>query len=743
MNKTWFRRMIWSYLPIFLIIFTVIFFVFFQTLIEQNKKNAVEANKIFAGQLMQSIDISLKTIDQSIINEILKNKLILQFFEEIDDHNVYLNYQVAKRLQELKQEMPMIDSIYLVRLHDQFIYSGNVFHQVEEFGDHVFVQELERNSHQSQWTNLRQYREFSDQDYKNVISLVREAPISNGTKGFLVVNISTATFQAKMNGMYNVKNAFVSLKDRNGNVLLTNQDLSSGNEKPLSSVISEYTEWNMESGLNNGMLLGIVSTFSSIWFGLGLLVFISGIVSIVYVTRKNYKPIREIISRIDAYVFKQRDSLKSIESDEFTFIHSAIDNFIEKSELFEKKFEEIAHFKRKNIFNELITGKCKSVPNEDDIGMKVPAHCNRQQVMIIEIDYYRESFSLYQEHDQYLFKFVISSVVNEIMNNHSFAIRSEWTSNHQLTSIVFLPDPISDMTPTCEKIIEWVKHNLNFTVTIGIGGPVESLLHISHSNNQAYLSLKYKPVLGNNRIILYGRTPNLSNKESHKSLRLIHDAVDSYRLIADDWEEKFAAIFNEIRLYFKTKDEIIDLLTYFIYNLDLQMSQTTKEYLEIWKNEVLPHLHESVKYFETTEQIQHRLFLVLHTFSDRIAALRQERNYHQLLKEVRKYMEEHFYNPDLSLDYLSERFQLNAKYLSQLFKEQFGENFLDFLTMVRVEHAKHMLLNTNSSIQEIGDKVGYTNAVTFRRVFKRMEGISPVDFRNLNTKRRTSGGGPD
>jgi YesN/AraC family two-component response regulator len=106
-------------------------------------------------------------------------------------------------------------------------------------------------------------------------------------------------------------------------------------------------------------------------------------------------------------------------------------------------------------------------------------------------------------------------------------------------------------------------------------------------------------------------------------------------------------------------------------------------------------------------------------------------------------MEEHFYNPDLSLDYLSERFQLNAKYLSQLFKEQFGENFLDFLTMVRVEHAKHMLLNTKSSIQEIGDKVGYTNAVTFRRVFRRMEGISPADFRNLKSKRITSGGVPD
>jgi AraC-like DNA-binding protein len=728
--KTWAQRMIWSYIPIFLIIFSFIFFVFFQELADQNKKNTIEASKVFTGQLMQSIDVSLKSVDHLIINEVLNNKLLIEYFDQENDKNVYLNYQIAKRVKALKEEAPMIDSMYLVRYKDQLVFTGNVI-RMEDFGDYPFIQEIKKMSRPlvSHWTGFRPYRELSFQDNKNVVTLVREVPISLGTKGLFVVNINTMPLQRMMKEMNN-SNIFVNLIDRNGKALF--EDNASKNRQILSNVYSDYSGWTIESGLMNGMLINTVSIFSSVWVVLGVIIFILGIISIIYVTRKNYKPIIDIIARINTSPFYNSNSLGKIVTNEFMFIKSAIDNFIDQSKQFEKQFEEAALIRKKNFFFELISGTNKVDLDEEMTGLHYGIYAEKQASFIIEIDNHEALFHSYKQRDQYLFKFVLSSVCNEIMNNHSLSIWLEWTTNHQLTGIVFWLDSSEDITVVFEKFVAWVEANLKFTVTVGIGESGESLANISKSYNEAFASLKYKAVMGNNRVIKYDDTRIRPNKETIKHLHLIHNMVDSYRINEGGWEDQFFAIFTGIISDFLSKDDITVLINYFIYYLDLQISHISKDYHQIWENHFLGDLHRSAAKFETLDELQRDLLRPLSGFYDRIAAIREGRNYCRLLVEVRKYIEQHYSNPDLSLDYLSDRFQINAKYLSQLFKEEFGENFIDFLTVLRVNQAKRLLMNKHEPIQEIGEKVGYLNAVTFRRVFRRLEGISPLDFKKQN-----------
>ncbi|MNN89103.1 Arabinose operon regulatory protein [compost metagenome] len=96
---------------------------------------------------------------------------------------------------------------------------------------------------------------------------------------------------------------------------------------------------------------------------------------------------------------------------------------------------------------------------------------------------------------------------------------------------------------------------------------------------------------------------------------------------------------------------------------------------------------------------------------------------------VKEYLNEHYANPDLSLTYLSGEFELNAKYLSQMFKEEFGVNFLDYLGNVRIQQAKRLLMETGESIQVIGIQVGYPNVRSFMRVFKKLTGVTPGEYR--------------
>jgi len=100
-----------------------------------------------------------------------------------------------------------------------------------------------------------------------------------------------------------------------------------------------------------------------------------------------------------------------------------------------------------------------------------------------------------------------------------------------------------------------------------------------------------------------------------------------------------------------------------------------------------------------------------------------------MVSEMKTYIEENFANPDLSLKHLSDRFQISGKYASYLFKTEFDMKFVDFVTELRMKEAERLLVETDCPLQDIALQVGYANAITFGRVFKRISGITPGDYR--------------
>ncbi len=73
---------------------------------------------------------------------------------------------------------------------------------------------------------------------------------------------------------------------------------------------------------------------------------------------------------------------------------------------------------------------------------------------------------------------------------------------------------------------------------------------------------------------------------------------------------------------------------------------------------------------------------------------------------------------------------MNANYLSDLFKEVAGVNYIDYLTLVRMNRAKKLLRETHLRTYEISDQVGYTTAKYFCKLFRRVNGITPTEYRN-------------
>lgn len=100
----------------------------------------------------------------------------------------------------------------------------------------------------------------------------------------------------------------------------------------------------------------------------------------------------------------------------------------------------------------------------------------------------------------------------------------------------------------------------------------------------------------------------------------------------------------------------------------------------------------------------------------------------RMIVSITKYLQNHL-QEDVSLNVLAQEFHLNAQYISQLFKSEIGVGFLTYLTNIRIEHAKKLLLSTDDAISDISDQCGYNDYRVFTKVFKKKEGITPSQFR--------------
>ncbi|MFI4910465.1 MAG: helix-turn-helix domain-containing protein [Sedimentisphaeraceae bacterium JB056] len=94
------------------------------------------------------------------------------------------------------------------------------------------------------------------------------------------------------------------------------------------------------------------------------------------------------------------------------------------------------------------------------------------------------------------------------------------------------------------------------------------------------------------------------------------------------------------------------------------------------------------------------------------------------------------YDKPISLSDVARSTHLSVSRLAHIFKEQAGVTIVDYITNVRIEMAKNMLIGTNKTCTEICFEVGYNNQSYFTRTFKDLTGMTPRQFRNSNRTER-------
>jgi two-component system response regulator YesN len=742
-NKTWYYKTLYSYVPVFFFVSSLLFLILFLAFSEHIKKTTLKSNEIFIRQISQSINNILSPIDKMVVKEMMTNNTLNTSFYS-QNLGAYDTYQVSLLFKNLIMNFPIIDSAYLFRQKDHLVISESIFTSLDQFSDKQFVLQQLSLSKSASWTGKRMYTNVRKQEAQPVISLVKKYPFHTGDLGLVVINIRVDTIRNHIKEMSNFETGYIRLFDQKGSLILSTQKTIprelhvSTMETSLSHTKSAYTGWEIHSGFDNGTVFSFFSVFPYFWVALGLVCIVAGMIWMIYITRRNYKPIETIMKRIHgSFVHKNSELFnKTGNPDEIRFIELAIENLMEQTNKFRNQYEEDLIRIRHNFFKEIVEGNRPMDDEEWKYEMQRLGFCTEFKKIafcVLEIDKYYEFRTNYSDKDQYLLKFVLSSVLHEIAQTHKIFAWTEWISNEHFGILYTVEDSNRDILRIVQHIadtvIAWIQENLNFTVTVGIGGETDKFNEIPDLYANALEALKYKPVLGNHRVINHWELLLEPKMQILNYVQFISTIAHSFRSGDPAWDSQYKEFLQDLKRGMLPREDILSLIHYLIYYLDRNINELPNKLQTVWQKDTMLLLTDIHTHFETLDEFEKQSYPVLRKIMDEILFFRENQVNNQLIHDVRQYIQDHYSNPELSLNHLSDVFNLSPSYLSQLFKEAFGEKFIDYLVEIRIEAAKGHLLKTNESVQSIALQIGYLHSFSFIRAFKKLVGKTPGEFR--------------
>jgi two-component system, response regulator YesN len=280
------------------------------------------------------------------------------------------------------------------------------------------------------------------------------------------------------------------------------------------------------------------------------------------------------------------------------------------------------------------------------------------------------------------------------------------------------------------KLQKSIKSLCDYDIVITMAGMGLSVAALPASYSKAERASEDKFYRGLNTVIDIAGFVDFNSKIEYEALevhkkKIIHEISVNNKPGAIAGISEYFSIIGKNRYYPElTYNYYIELLV----DIHKQAREKCIDGIEINNNTFIPYKKFSC--FYTLKNIEsYFIQLTENIFKFSIKPSKQPCR-HETLKAL-----EHinsFYMHDLTLNEVAEHVGLSKNYFCRIFKEDIGENFIDYVNRLRVEKAKIIIESTNCRIQELAYKVGIKDYRYFCRVFKNITGQSPNEYRKLN-----------
>ncbi|MGB3933160.1 MAG: helix-turn-helix domain-containing protein [bacterium] len=279
-----------------------------------------------------------------------------------------------------------------------------------------------------------------------------------------------------------------------------------------------------------------------------------------------------------------------------------------------------------------------------------------------------------------------------------------------------------------EKMRQAVEKLGQVTLTVGVGETCPDLPFLQNSYRAAEAACRYGTLLGGNQVIYAGDVdsirgdklapyPNTKEEELMAVVELA-EGERAFTLLEKIWQQLVTASGGEERILRLRSWELVTGMVRAALKGGAEAGDVAK---------MQGTLLERLAAVSGLQEIYHLLQAALKQ-SLQLVEARQEKAHRETIAQAKRYMAQHFAK-QLTLEEVARQVHLSPYYFSRLFKEREGLTFIEYLTNLRLEEAKRLLLKTEDKIEAIARRVGYGEANYFSRLFKRKVGMSPSEYR--------------
>ncbi|MRH41472.1 response regulator [Aquibacillus halophilus] len=290
----------------------------------------------------------------------------------------------------------------------------------------------------------------------------------------------------------------------------------------------------------------------------------------------------------------------------------------------------------------------------------------------------------------------------------------------QLPIIVFRNKDLSFRSQAiflAREILTLAKSNDDAGWFIGIGNVYSSLDQIRQSYQESLLATRdtMLPVKYRFYSDLPTLVPGIDNQTSKQYEQQFFEHIRS-----GQWGEINATVTDLINRYEKEGTNLLQTQQHLMELLWL-VSQVLNEMGVEIESPIYPF--QSTDYRQLRSETNHLLERLQQSYEERHANLETD-----TIEQIKQYIIENAHQ-DISLDEIGRVVGLSPIYISKIFKEQLGVNYINFLTECRIEKAKKLMRDPEKSLKEITFEVGYHDPNYFSKVFKKMCHASPTEYR--------------
>ncbi len=347
-------------------------------------------------------------------------------------------------------------------------------------------------------------------------------------------------------------------------------------------------------------------------------------------------------------------------------------------------------------------------------------------VNLIQIDLIN---SLYEKHGSLDVEAMKMAITHMVYSAYSPDFHNEILQNGEDIIVVLSPrqqfDSLNKLINCAEAVREQIQQSLPITATIGIGSLVAGIEDLWISYKEAGSAVEAKFYLGDNRVIVFSDIA-LTNFQTatyplNEELAIINCLRTGNNAAIKGKVESFYQNLNisgipSKKYLQRATVALIGRIYQFCLENNLDTSSILGEEFKFFT---------SIEACETKMELQEKIIFVLNTVLNK-AAEKEKTNI--LIKYAIDFIKDNHFK-DITLDTVAKQIFITPGYLSQLFKQETGINFLEYLNQYRIQKAKELLKNPFLKNYEISNKVGFGDEKYFSQVFKRYTGLTPTQYK--------------